>query len=183
MAKIKRNGPCPCGSGNKAKRCCYGTGEPVHDGMLPREVGVAAVADLKGTDRIELRAYFDQLLDLPELDVSLQVRLPGIITPDMARAINALRDDDGDGFDDAVDKVLNASIRPTTPRSRRGRPQTQGPGSDQPQVRCRGRHGTRSPRIDYLSLLLGGIARRARWRAAHSSRAAPRHGIEPASGI
>ena len=112
MAKIKRNGPCPCGSGNKAKRCCYGTGEPVHDGMLPREVGVAAIADLKGTDKIELRAYFDQLLDLPELDVSLQVRLPGIITPDMARAINALRDDDGDGFDDALDKVLNAIDSP-----------------------------------------------------------------------
>jgi hypothetical protein len=112
MAKIKRNGPCPCGSGNKAKRCCYGAGEPVHDGMLPREVGDAAIADLKGTDKIELRAYFDQLLDLPELDVSLQVRLPGIITPDMARAINALRDDDGDGLDDALDKVLNAMDSP-----------------------------------------------------------------------
>ena len=83
MAKIKRNGPCPCGSGSKAKRCCYGTGEPVHDGMLPKEVGDAAIADLNGTDEIELRAYFDQLLDLPELDASLQVRLPGIITPDM----------------------------------------------------------------------------------------------------
>ena len=47
MAKIKRNGPCPCGSGSKAKRCCYGTQEPVHDGMLPPEVGDAAIDDLK----------------------------------------------------------------------------------------------------------------------------------------
>jgi len=22
MAKVRRNGPCPCGSGNKAKHCC-----------------------------------------------------------------------------------------------------------------------------------------------------------------
>ncbi len=112
MAKVKRNGPCPCGSGNKAKRCCHGTREPVHDGMLPKEIGDAAIADLGGTDEIELRVYFDQLLDLPELDVSLQVRLPGIITPDMERAINALRDDDGDRFDDALDKVLNAIDSP-----------------------------------------------------------------------
>jgi hypothetical protein len=112
MAKVKRNGPCPCGSGNKAKRCCYGAQEPVHTGMLPKEVGDAAIADLQGTDEIELRVYFDQLLDLPELDTSLQVRLPGIITPDMKRAINALRNDDGDGFDDALDKVLNAIDSP-----------------------------------------------------------------------
>ncbi len=112
MAKIKRNGPCPCGSGSKAKRCCYGTQEPVHTGMLPREVGDSAIVDLNGTDEIELRAYFDRLLDLPELDASLQVRLPGIITPDMERAINALRDDDGDAFDDALDKVLGAIDSP-----------------------------------------------------------------------
>jgi hypothetical protein len=112
MAKVKRNGSCPCGSGDKAKRCCYGTREPAHDGMLPKEIGDAAIADLGGTDEIELRVYFDQLLDLPEFDVSLQVRLPGIITPDMERAITALRDDDGDGFDDALDKVLNAVDSP-----------------------------------------------------------------------
>ena len=108
MAKIKRNGPCPCGSGNKAKRCCYGVHEPVHDGRLPKEIGDDAIAQLQGTDELELRVYFEQLFDLPELDASLQVRLPGIMTPDMARAINALRDGDGDDFDDALDKVLAA---------------------------------------------------------------------------
>ena len=112
MSKIKRNGPCPCGSGSKAKRCCYGTQEPAHDGMLPREVGDAAIEDLNGTDEIELRVHFDRLLDLPELDASLQVRLPSIMTLDMERAINALRDDDCDGFDDALDKVLGAIDSP-----------------------------------------------------------------------
>jgi hypothetical protein len=112
MAKIKRNGPCPCGSGSKAKRCCYGTQEPVHDGMLPPEVGDAAIDDLKETDEIELRVYFDRLIDLPELDVSLQVRLPGITTLDMERAIDALRDDDCDAFDDALDQVIDAIDSP-----------------------------------------------------------------------
>ena len=108
MAKIRRNGPCPCGGGSKAKRCCYGTQEAVDSGMLPRDLGDDAIADLNGTDEIELRTYFDQLLYLPEIDTSLQVRLPGIITPDMDRAINALRDDDDEEFDEALDKVVSA---------------------------------------------------------------------------
>jgi hypothetical protein len=53
--------------------------------MLPRDLGDDAIADLNGTDEIELRTYFDQLLYLPEIDTSLQVRLPGIIAPDMDR--------------------------------------------------------------------------------------------------
>ena len=64
---------------------------PVHTGMLPPELGDAAIADLSGTDEVELRVYFDQLLYLPEIDTSLQVRLPGIVTPEMDRAINALQ--------------------------------------------------------------------------------------------
>ena len=113
MAKIKRNGPCPCGSGSKAKRCCYGTEETVHVGMLPKEIGDDAIADLKGTDEVELRTYFDQLLDLPEFDASLQVRLPGIITPDMDRAINALRDDDDDDSTMRSTRCCPLSIRPS----------------------------------------------------------------------
>ena len=105
MAKLRRTGPCLCGSGSKAKRCCYGTQEAVDSGMLPRDLGDDAIADLNGTDEIELRTYFDQLLYLPEIDTSLQVRLPGIIAPEMDRAINALRDDDEE---EALDKVVSA---------------------------------------------------------------------------
>jgi len=108
MAKIRRNEPCPCGSGSKAKRCCYGTNETAAVGLLPPELGDDAIADIAGSDELELRSYFDQLLYLPELDSSLQVRLPGIVTPDMDRAINALRDDDDEEFDDALDKVMLA---------------------------------------------------------------------------
>jgi hypothetical protein len=108
MAKIRRNGPCPCGSGSKAKHCCHGTHETAEIALLPPEFGDDAIGDLAGTDEIELRTYFDQLLYLPELDTSLQVHLPGIITPDMGRAINALRDDQDDEFDEAFDKVVTA---------------------------------------------------------------------------
>ena len=76
------------------------------------EVADAAIDDLGETDEIELRAYFDRLVDLPELDVSLQVRLPGITTLDMERAIDALRDDDWDSFDDALDQVIDAIDSP-----------------------------------------------------------------------
>ena len=112
MAKIKRNGPCPCGSGSKAKRCCYGTARAGPRRDAAQRGGDAAIEDLSGTDEIELRVYFDGLVDLPELDTSLQVRLPGLITPDMERAIDALREDDYDGFDDALEKVLGAIDSP-----------------------------------------------------------------------
>ena len=108
MAKIRRNGPCPCGSGSKAKRCCYGVDETVNLGLLPQELGDDAIAELNGTDEVELRVYFDQPLYLPEIDTSLQVRLPGIITPDMDRAVNALRDDDDEEFDEALERVVSA---------------------------------------------------------------------------
>jgi hypothetical protein len=77
-------------------------------GLLPQELSDHAIEDLHGTDEVELRTYFDQLLDLPEIDTSLQVRLPGIITPDMDRAINAKRDDDDEEFDEALGKVVSA---------------------------------------------------------------------------
>jgi hypothetical protein len=77
-------------------------------GLLPQELGDHAITDLSGTDEVELRTYFDQLLHLPEIDTSLQVRLPGIITPDMERAINALRDDDDEEFDEALEHVVSA---------------------------------------------------------------------------
>jgi hypothetical protein len=112
MAKIRRNGPCPCGSGSKAKRCCFGVDEAVAPGPLPPELGDDAIADLHGTDEVELRLYFDQLLYLPEIDTSLQVRLPGIITPNMDRAINALRNDDDEEFDEALERVVSAVDSP-----------------------------------------------------------------------
>ena len=105
MAKIRRNGPCPCGSGSKAKRCCYGNDDAIEIHHLPAELCEGVIPDLKSIDRDEFRALFDQLLYLPEIDTSLQLHL-GILTPDMDRAISALQDDDVDTFDEVLDEVV-----------------------------------------------------------------------------
>jgi hypothetical protein len=106
MAKVRRNGPCPCGSGRKAKRCCAGLAQVVDVGFLPSEMFEAAIAELPGTSQIDMRALFEQLLYLPEIDLSLQVPLPGILTPEMDRAIRALREDDGEEFDRALVQLV-----------------------------------------------------------------------------
>ena len=108
MAKIRRNEPCPCGSGSKAKRCCQAPHAYVDVRVLPLELCQGVVNDLPGSTQTEMRELFDQLVYLPAVDVSLQVRLPGIITPHMDRAINALRDADGAGFDEALGQVVTA---------------------------------------------------------------------------
>ena len=105
MAKIRRNGPCPCGSGSKAKRCCYGNDAAMEIHHLPAELCEEVIPDLKRIDRDEFRALFEELLYLPEIDSSLQSRL-GILTPDMDRAISALQDEDVEEFDEALDKVV-----------------------------------------------------------------------------
>jgi hypothetical protein len=106
MAKVRRNGPCPCGSAKKAKRCCHGPIAYVDVRIMPLDMTDAAISVLRSTSEIELRAHFDELIYLPEIDLSLQVPLPGIITPDLDHAIEALRDDDGDEFDRILDRVV-----------------------------------------------------------------------------
>ena len=106
MAKVRRNGPCPCGSAKKAKRCCHGPITYVDVRIMPLDMIDVALSVLRSTSEIELRAHFDKLIYLPEIDLSLQVPLPGIITPDLDHAIDALQDDDGDEFDRILDRVV-----------------------------------------------------------------------------
>jgi hypothetical protein len=108
MAKIRRNEPCPCGSGSKAKRCCQTPHAYVDIRVLPLDLCQNVANDLPGSTQAEMRALFDQLAYLPSIDTSLQVHLPGISTPAMDRAIHALRSDDQDGFDNALAQVVTA---------------------------------------------------------------------------
>ena len=108
MAKIRRNEPCPCGSGSKAKRCCEAPHAYVDVRVLPLDLCQRVANDLPGSTQAEMRALFNQLVYLPAVDASLQVRLPSVITADMDRAINALRDDHGTVFDEALGKVVPA---------------------------------------------------------------------------
>jgi hypothetical protein len=76
--------------------------------VLPLDLCQNVVNDLPGSTQAEMRALFDQLVYLPALDASLQVSLPGVITADMDRAIDALRNDQGTVFDEALGRVVPA---------------------------------------------------------------------------
>jgi hypothetical protein len=109
MAKVRRNGPCPCGSGSKAKRCCLKERSTAADSptrLLPLEVCRDAALDLEGVSNAESHALFDEMIYLPETDISLQVPLPRLLTPEIDRAISALDDDDGEAFDRELNQVV-----------------------------------------------------------------------------
>jgi len=106
MAKVRRNGPCPCGSGHKAKRCCYGNEQLFDNELVPKELCARVLSDLAGTTELEMRSLFDELLYLPEVDLSLQVPLPLVRTPHLDRAIRALQDDEDEVFDHELAHVV-----------------------------------------------------------------------------
>ncbi|MGH9208115.1 MAG: YecA family protein [Acidimicrobiales bacterium] len=111
MGKVGRNGPCPCGSGLKAKLCCLAaesarvTTPRATLARLQPEVAEA----LDGVDKETFRELYDEMIYLPELDVSLHVRLPGLLTPEIDAAINALSDEeDHECFDEALFEAAQA---------------------------------------------------------------------------
>jgi len=112
-----RNDPCPCGSGRKAKRCCGTPRGPSEEhlarALVAREARRAATV-LAGLDVGELRALFGELADLPARDLSLLVRLPELISPELARLYRAIRADDPDVAEDVFPSLLRAVDTPQT---------------------------------------------------------------------
>jgi hypothetical protein len=105
MAKVRRNEPCPCGSAKKAKRCCLSPERRAAATQVRRafrDLCQDVARDLDGVDRAEFDDLFHEAIHLPELDLSLQVRLPALSSPAVERARAALNDDDTDAFDDAL---------------------------------------------------------------------------------
>ncbi|MHB8669156.1 MAG: YecA family protein [Acidimicrobiales bacterium] len=102
--KVGRNSPCPCGSQLKAKRCCLA--EPHLRTSTPRatlaRLQASVASDLAGIDLAGFRSLYDELIYLPELDISVHVRLPGVRTPQIVRAAEAIATGDGDTFDAAL---------------------------------------------------------------------------------
>ena len=104
-----RNDPCPCGSGRKVKRCC---GE--HRGPGENDLARAYLAHqardaarrLRHLDDDELRELFDDLFELPELDLSLAITLPQLHTPDLQRLFDAVKADDPDAGDEVIPRIL-----------------------------------------------------------------------------
>jgi hypothetical protein len=108
MPRPGRNELCHCGSGRKVKRCCgvrRGPSEEqlarAHVALLARE----ATADLQGLSERALDHLWEQLLDVPLIDLSLLVSLPKLIGPDLKRLQEAISRDDPDWGWDALTTV------------------------------------------------------------------------------
>src|SRR3954453_8445021 len=109
MAKTGRNEPCGCGSGLKAKRCCGVTRGPSQDSLAvaflmgaARDAGGVA----GGLGEQEFARLLAELVDLPCLDLSLQIGLPKVLSPAVGRLCEAIADDDELAGNAVIDEVL-----------------------------------------------------------------------------
>ena len=103
-----RNQPCPCGSGQKTKRCCGQQRGPAADQLARAHVAAlcrAAIPDLADLSDHALNLLSESLIDLPGLDYSLLVTLPPLIGPDLQRLRESIQDDDPDWGWDALTAV------------------------------------------------------------------------------
>lgn len=108
MAKIRRNEPCPCGSGRKAKRCCGIPRGPAEDGLARAFLaGEALASSLSLADlRDDLEGLYKEMLELPAHHLTLHFPLPTLVTPGLQRLVDAIRRDDVDEADEALDEAL-----------------------------------------------------------------------------
>jgi hypothetical protein len=97
MAQQGRNERCGCGSGRKVKRCCgvrRGPSEAeLAKAFLHQQARSAAlVLDARSDD--EVVALLDAATRLPKQDVSMQLPLPGLLSPALERLRAAVSHDD-----------------------------------------------------------------------------------------
>lgn len=108
MAKTGRNEPCSCGSGRKAKRCCgieRGPSEESQAQAFLAHSSEAAAAQLRGRSDRELLDLFEELWELPCIDLSLQIELPKLLSPVLHRLCEAVEEDDPDLLDAATRSI------------------------------------------------------------------------------
>jgi hypothetical protein len=120
MAGVGRNQPCLCGSGVKSKRCCG-----VRRGPSEAEVAQALLCEQRRASSPVLRAaindvdalieLYEAVAELPRLDLSCQLRLPRLLTPELERLRSAIAADDGEeirgALPDALVQVDNPVVR------------------------------------------------------------------------
>ena len=109
MGAAGRNERCGCGSDRKAKRCC-GVQRGPSEADLARAFLAAqmrlAARLLRRCSEEEMGELFEEMIDLPCVDTSLQIPLPRLLTPDVHRLLSAVEEDDLDEIDDALPAVL-----------------------------------------------------------------------------
>ena len=127
MAGPGRNDPCPCGSGRKVKRCCGEHRGPGEDDLARAYLAHQsrdAARRLRQLDDDELRELFDELFELPELDLALTITLPHLLTPDLQHLFDAVKADDPDAGDDVIPQSSTSSTRPPNAPGSRARSST-----------------------------------------------------------
>jgi SEC-C motif len=105
-----RNDPCPCGSGRKTKRCCGQQRGPCEDQLARAHLATLAhdaAHTLAGLSDQALDMLWENLFDLPTTDLSLHVKLPDLITPELQRLREAIADDEPDQGWDELTIVTN----------------------------------------------------------------------------
>ena len=106
MAKIGRNELCACGSGLKVKRCCGISRGPSEESLAVAFLRSAA-REVAGTAGVlserEFAVLLAELVDLPCLDLSLQVELPKLLSPALGRLCEAIAEDDELAGDAVID--------------------------------------------------------------------------------
>ena len=111
-----RNEPCPCGSGRKTKRCCGQQRGPGEDDLARAFLaGHAhqAAGRLRRLDDDELEDLFDELIELPELDLRLSLTLPHLRSPETEQLLDAAANDDVDAGDELIPKITEQLDTPT----------------------------------------------------------------------
>jgi hypothetical protein len=97
------------------KRCCGEQRGPSHDQLERAFVAHHArwasteIGDLATQTLAEL---WKGLAELPDIDLSLVLPLPTLITPELAQLLQAARDDDPDSAEDVMDAVVNTVDTP-----------------------------------------------------------------------
>jgi hypothetical protein len=109
VAKLGRNEPCPCGSGQKAKRCCgieRGPGEDELARAFLAGEALTAALWLAGFDAADLDRLWDQMLELPAHHLTLHFPLPKLVTPRLQQLLETIHDDDVVEADESLDDLL-----------------------------------------------------------------------------
>jgi hypothetical protein len=111
MAGVGRNEPCPCGSGVKAKRCCGvrrgPSGPELARAFLVEQRRASSPALRRAIDGVDdLIALYGAVAQLPSLDLSCQLRLPRLLSPELERLRLAIIDDDDDEVQQALPDAL-----------------------------------------------------------------------------
>ena len=109
MAQQGRNERCLCGSGRKVKRCCgvrRGPSEAeLAKAFLHQQARAAAlVLDTRSDEEVE--TLLDAAVGLPTQDVSMQLPLPGLLSPALERLRAAVAEDDPEQVAAALPEAL-----------------------------------------------------------------------------